>query len=73
MFKINHVKVEVSVFFHSDSYRCTYLTRGRFAWSDRHAGMTRGEIAAQAVTFGEYELTKFAFSCIRFVVRPAAV
>jgi len=32
-----------------------------------------GEVAAQAATSGEYELTTFAFSCIRFVVHPADV
>jgi len=41
--------------------------------SDRHAGMTHGEIAAQAATSGECELTKFAFSCIRFVVHPSTM
>jgi len=40
--------------------------------SDIHAGMTLGEIAAQAATCGECELTKFALSCIRFVVHPSA-
>jgi len=33
--------------------------------------MTLGEIAAQAATSGECELTKFAFSCIHFVVHPS--
>jgi len=34
--------------------------------SDKHAGMTLGEIAVQAATSGECELTKVAFSYIRF-------
>jgi len=44
--------------------------------SDRHAGVTLGEIAAQTATYGEGELTKkFAFrpSSIRFVVHPRAL
>jgi len=34
--------------------------------------MTLDEIAAQAATSGEYELAKFAFSCIR-LVEPSAL
>jgi len=41
--------------------------------SDRQATMTLGEIAAQAATSGECELTKFTFSCIYFVVHPSAL
>jgi len=33
--------------------------------------MTLGEIAAQAATSGECELTKFAVSSIRFMVHPS--
>jgi len=47
--------------------------RPELAMSDRHADTTLGEIAAQAATSGECELTKFAFSCIRFVVHPSAL
>ena len=61
------VEVEVSVFFYSNSFNYTYLTRMRFTSSARHAGMTFGELVAQAVTSDEYELIKFAFSCMRFV------
>jgi len=41
--------------------------------SDKHAGMTLSKIAAQAATSGECELTKFAFSCVRFEVHPSAM
>jgi len=41
--------------------------------SDRHAGITLGEIAAQAATSGECELTKFAFSFMHFVVHASAL
>jgi len=54
-------------FFDSDSFKDTSKTRSRSTLSDRHACRTLGEIAAQAATSGECELTKFAFSCIRFV------
>jgi len=39
--------------------------------SDKHTGMMLCEIAAQAAISGECELTKFAFSCIRFVYPSA--
>ena len=45
----------------------------RFTSSDGQAGMTLGEMAAQAVTSGECELIKFAFSCIGFMVHPRAL
>jgi len=32
--------------------------------SDRHTGMTLGQIAAQAATSGECELTKFTFTTL---------
>jgi len=53
--------------------RRTYLTelQGRLTLSDRHTGMTLGEIAAQAATSGECELTIYAFSYIRFVEHPS--
>jgi len=35
--------------------------------------MTLVEITEQAATAGESELTKFAFSCIRFMVHPSAL
>ena len=67
------VKVESFRFFHSVSYRYPYLTRVRFISSDRHAGMTLDDIAVQAVSSGECELTKFASSCIRLVMHPSAL
>jgi len=42
-------------FIYSDSYSDTSKTRAQFTLSDRHAGMTLGEIAAQAATSGECE------------------
>ena len=50
-------------FFYVDSYGYTYLIRVRFTSSNKHAWWNS---IAQAVTFGECELTKFALSCIRF-------
>jgi len=38
-----------------------------------NAGTTLGEIAAQMVTSGEHELTKFAVYCIRSVVHSSAL
>jgi len=47
--------------------------KGAYTLSGRHTGIMRGEINAQAATSGECELTKFAFSSIRFVVHPSAL
>jgi len=41
--------------------------------SDVQTGMALGEIAAQVANSGECELTKFAFSFVRFVVHPSAL
>jgi len=64
-----NVKGKVFVFY-CDSYRDISKTRARFTLSDKHAGMTLGEIAAQAATSGECELNRFALSCINFVLHP---
>ena len=61
------------IFFYSDSFRYIYLARMRFTSSNRHAGMTLGELATQAVTFGKCKITKFAFCRLRVVVHPSAL
>ena len=69
-------RVEVSIFSMATLlffYRHPYLIRMRITPSDKHAGMTLDEIAAQAAIFAECELTKFSFSCIRFGVHPSAL
>jgi hypothetical protein len=56
-------KVKVSAF-HSESNTYNEVARVYFTSSDRRTGMTLGEIAAQEMTSGECEVTRFAFSCI---------
>jgi len=66
------LKIMFSIFY-SESYTDTSKTRARLTLSDRHTGMMLCEIAAQAATPGEYELTRFSFDYIRFVVHPSAL
>ena len=45
--KCTHLKLKLKFpFFYSDSYRDNSENRARFTFSDRHAGMTLGGIAA---------------------------
>jgi len=60
-------------FFYSDTYRDTSNARARFTISDIHAGLTqRHNSCTSSDLWRVCYITKFAFSCIRFVVHPIA-